>query len=68
MHNKAEEAKVVPKSHSVVFTADEDQELNAELHVSSFSIDLDDDVDWEERSSEAAAPAAIDEASEKHLF
>ena len=69
MYNKAEEAGDIPKSYSVIFTAEEERALN-ELHVSSYNIDLHeaDDLDWEESSPEPAAAAAIDQACEQQLF
>ena len=65
-----EEAGDMPRSHSVACTAEEELALDAEMHVSSFSINLDedDDVDWEESTPQPAETAtAFNEASKSFI-
>lgn len=63
---KSIEAEEPPKCHQVVISPEEEIELDAEHHFSSFSVDFDEDdeLDWDDESSKeatAGSSANIDE-------
>lgn len=54
-----------PQSYPVTFTAEEEQALDEEYHVQSFSIDLEEeeDLDWEESLPQSTARLPIDQVT-----